>query len=79
MFMCSRCEAFGRCSSLPLKMEKISKIMIRKAMGVENRSILFNNCCSPEEYEQCCGNGKYTLEKIDKELDMALPYCLFKQ
>ena len=48
-------------------------------MGVSSMDILFNGCCTPDEYEKCCPNGEYTLEDINEELDKALPYCLFKQ
>ena len=79
MFLCSRCEAFGICSSLPFKMEKISKIMIRKSLGVVDKSILYNDCCTPEEYKSYFLGGKMTLDQIDDELEKALSSCLFKQ
>jgi hypothetical protein len=77
--MCSRCKAFGLCSSLPLRMERISKIMIRKALGVVNMSILYKDCCEPSEYELCFGSGKYTIEQIDAVLDKAMLHCQFSQ
>jgi hypothetical protein len=79
MFLCSRCEAFGRCSALPLKMEKISKIMIRKSLGVIDKSILYGDCCVSREYKKYFDGLNMTIEQIDKELEKALPFCLFKQ
>lgn len=79
MFLCSRCEAFGICSALPLKMEKISKIMIRKSLGVVDKSILYGDCCTPEEYKEHFTGCEMSLEEIDDELDRALQNCLFKQ
>lgn len=79
MFLCSRCESFGICSALPLKMDKISKIMIRKSLGVADKSILYNDCCTPEEYRRHLSGSEMTIEQIDGELDKALPGCLFRQ
>ncbi len=79
MFLCSRCEVFGRCSDLPIKMEKISKIMIRKSLGVTDKTILYGDCCMSREYRDRLSDIEMTLDEIDGELEKALPYCLFKQ
>ena len=79
MFLCSRCQALGICSALPLNMEKISKIMIRKSLGVEDKSILYGDCCTPDEYKEYITNSGMSLEQIDEELNKALVCCLFKQ
>lgn len=79
MFLCSRCQAFGKCSSLPLKMEMISKIMIRKSLGVVDKGILYGDCCMSRSYKKKLSDMGITLEEIDSELDKALSHCLFKQ
>jgi len=53
--------------------------MIRKAMGVVNKSILYNDCFSSEEYDKCFGSGEYTIDMIDAELDKAMVHCHFSQ